>query len=44
MPNYKLVDNKYYIKNIQLGRGNFAVTYLATLKSDEKIIYACKMI
>jgi hypothetical protein len=43
-PNFKLVDQKYFIKNVRLGRGNFAETYLATLKSDEKVIYACKMI
>lgn len=44
IPNFKLVDSKYFIKNVRLGRGNFAVTYLSTLKSDEKVIYACKMI
>lgn len=44
VPNFKLVDSKYFIKNVRLGRGNFAVTYLSTLKSDERTIYACKMI
>ncbi|KRX08092.1 Protein kinase-like domain [Pseudocohnilembus persalinus] len=42
--NYKLVDQKYYIKNKVLGKGNFATTYLATLKDDQSQIYACKMI
>jgi hypothetical protein len=34
IPDFKLVDQKYYIKNLSLGRGNFATTYLATLKED----------
>ncbi|EGR30075.1 protein kinase domain protein [Ichthyophthirius multifiliis] len=42
--NYKLVDQKYYIKNHVLGRGNFAETYLATLKENENQILACKLI
>jgi len=44
IPNYKLVDQKYFIKNKLLGKGSFALTYLATLKEDEKIVLACKMI
>lgn len=44
MTNFKLVDAKYYIKNFKLGKGNFAETYLATLKDDEKQLFACKMI
>ena len=26
IPNYKLVDAKYYIKTLKLGKGNFAET------------------
>jgi len=44
IPNYKLVDQKYYIKNKLLGSGSFAETYLATLKENENILLACKMI
>lgn len=44
IPNYKLVDKKYYIKNRILGKGNFAETYLATYVSDESRPLACKMI
>lgn len=38
------MDQKYYLKNKRLGKGNFAETFLATLKDDETKIYACKMI
>ncbi|CAK82447.1 unnamed protein product (macronuclear) [Paramecium tetraurelia] len=44
IPNYKMVDGKYYIKTTKLGKGNFAETHLATLKDNEKIVYACKLI
>lgn len=44
LSNYKLIDSKYFIKNKKLGKGNFAETYLATLKEDENKILACKMI
>lgn len=27
IPNYKMVDGKYYIKTAKLGKGNFAETY-----------------
>lgn len=27
IPNYKMVDSKYYIKTLKLGKGNFAETY-----------------
>jgi hypothetical protein len=27
LPNYKMVDSKYYIKTTKLGKGNFAETY-----------------
>jgi len=28
LPNYKMVDSKYYIKTVKLGKGNFAETYI----------------
>jgi len=39
-----MVDQKYYVKNKILGTGNFAVTHLGTMKDDESILLACKMI
>ena len=44
IPDFKLVDQKYFIKNYSLGKGNFANTYLATLKEDQTQMLACKMI
>ncbi len=26
LPNYKMVDSKYFIKTVKLGKGNFAET------------------
>jgi len=42
--NFKLVDQKYYIKNHKLGKGSFAETYLAVMKDDSNQTLACKMI
>lgn len=28
LPNYKMVDQKYYIKTTKLGKGNHAETYI----------------
>jgi len=42
--NFKLVDQKYYIKNHKLGKGNFAETYLAVMKDNSDKLLACKMI
>ena len=44
IPNYKKIDRKYYLKEIKLGKGNFAETYLATLTEDETQKFACKLI
>jgi hypothetical protein len=39
IPNYKLVDNKYYIKTLKLGKGNFAETYNHSLSFHNKTPY-----
>jgi len=44
LADFKLVDQKYIIKNLRLGTGNFATTYLAVLKADQTHLLACKMI
>jgi hypothetical protein len=44
LADFKLVDQKYIIKNYPLGRGNFATTYLAVMKADQTQLLACKMI
>ena len=42
--NFKLIDEKIFIKSHILGQGNFAKVYLSTLKEDESQQYACKLI
>lgn len=43
LPNYKEIG-EYYIKNKVLGQGSFAKTLLATKKTDQSQIFACKTI
>ena len=38
--NYKLVDQKYYIKNKILDSNHFAETWLAVLKDDSSKLFA----
>lgn len=41
--NFKQVQ-QYYIKNLVLGQGSFAKTFMATYIADQSQILACKMI